>query len=434
MNNFSYMIYWSLIKTAFRSLLANKTRTFLTVLGVMIGIASVIIVYSAGAGLNSLVLGEFEAFGTDIIQTEIKVPTSKKGVAAEGQSASALLQGVQVTTLSLEDLDDISDLPNISFGYPGLMGQEQVSFGSETKKGMLFGTNSYFIDIDQSEVEHGRFFTSAENNSLAKVIVLGFDVKNNLFGDSEAVGQLVKIKQSKFRVVGVMEERGAMMTFNWDDMIYVPIKTLQKRIMGINHISYMVHQLIDTSLADETAEEARALLRDNHDLPQVSAAYTGFMDMGRDDFRVVTMDEMMETMGVITGALTWLLLAIVAISLLVGGVGIMNIMYVVVGERTKEIGLRKAVGATYKTIMTQFLIEAVVVTLLGGLVGLVSGALISFLISYGASLSGLDWDFSIPLEAYIVALSFSTFFGLLFGIYPARKAARLEPIDAMRKE
>ena len=428
------MIYWSLTKTAFRSLLVNKTRTFLTVLGVMIGISSVIIVYSAGAGLNSLILSEFEAFGTDIIETEIKVPTSKKGVAAEQQSASALLQGVQVTTLSLEDLDDISDLPNVSFGYPGLMGQEQVSFGNEMRKGMLFGTNSYFIDIDQSEVEHGRFFTEAENNSLAKVIVLGFDVKNDLFGDSDAIGELVKIKQSKYRVIGVMEERGAMLSFNWDDMIYVPIKTLQKRIMGINHLTYMVHQLIDTSLADETAEEARILLRENHDLPQAEIAYTGFMDMGRDDFRVVTMDEMMDTMSVITGALTWLLLAIVAISLLVGGVGIMNIMYVVVGERTKEIGLRKAVGATYKTIMIQFLIEAVVVTLLGGAVGLISGALISFLISYGANYAGLDWVFIIPIEAYIVALSFSTFFGLLFGIYPARKAARLEPITAMRKE
>ncbi len=427
-------MYLNLAKTAFKSLLANKTRTFLTVLGIMIGIASVIIVFSAGAGLSGLITEEIEAFGTDIIETEIKVPTSKKGVAAEQQNVSALMQGVQVTTLSLDDLDDIADLPNISFGYPGVMGQEQVSFGNEMKKSMFMGTNSYFIDIDQSEVEHGRFFTESENNSLAKVIVLGFDIKDDLFGDSDAIGKLVKVKRSKYRGIGVIEERGAMMTFNWDDMIYIPIKTLQKRLMGINHVTYMVHKLIDPSLADETAEEARRILRDNHDLPDPEIAYTGFMDTGRDDFRVVTMEEMMDTMDVITGALTWLLLAIVAISLLVGGVGIMNIMYVVVGERTREIGLRKAVGATYNTIMIQFLIEAVVITMVGGVVGVLFGALFSLIIAIGASYSGLNWNFAIPMQAYIVALSFSTFFGLLFGIYPARKAARLEPITAMRNE
>ncbi len=428
------MIYLSLVKIALKSLLANKTRTFLTVLGIMIGIASVIIVYSAGAGLSGLIMGEIEAFGTDIIETEIKIPTSKKGIAAEQGNASAMAMGVQITTLSLDDLEDISNLPNVLFGYPGLMGQEQVSYGSEMKKGMLMGTNSYFTLIDQSEVETGRFFTEAENNSLAKVIVLGFDIKNDLFGDNSAVGKFVKIKQSKYRVIGVMKERGAMLAFNWDDMIYIPIKTIQKRLMGVNHITFMIHKLRDASLADITAEEARGILRENHDLPKPEQAYTGFMDTGRDDFRVITMGEMMETMSIITGALTWLLLAIVAISLLVGGVGIMNIMYVVVSERSKEIGLRKAVGATYKTIMIQFLIEAIVVTLAGGLIGLLFGVFISFLISFGANYVGLDWDFNIPLEAYIVSLSFSTFFGLLFGIYPARKAARLDPITAMRKE
>jgi len=427
-------MYLNLVKTAFKSLLSNKTRTFLTVLGIMIGIASVIIVYSAGEGLSALILNQIEAFGTNIIETEIKVPTSKKGVAAEQQSASALVQGVQVTSLTLDDLKDINNLPNTSIGYPGLMGQERVSYGNEMKNGLILGSNSYFIDIDQSEIEIGRFFTESENNSLSKVVVLGHDIREDLFGDMDPLGKLIKIKHSKYRVIGTMEERGGMMGMNWDDFLYLPIKTLQKRLMGVSHITYMIHELHNVDLADETAEEMRRILRENHDLPEPKEVYSGFMDTGRDDFRVVTMDEMMDTMNVITGALTWLLLAIVAISLLVGGVGIMNIMYVIVGERSKEIGLRKAVGATYRAIMMQFLIESVVITVVGGVVGLFFGALISFLISYIARYMGLDWVFSIPLEAYLVALSFSTFFGLLFGIYPARKAAQMEPIAALRME
>ncbi len=163
-------------------------------------------------------------------------------------------------------------------------------------------------------------------------------MKDKLFGDSEAIGKSIKIKKSKFRIIGVMEERGAMMTMDFDDYVYVPIRTLQKRLLGIEHVLYMVHRLYDLDLADETAEQARMILRDNHDLEVTEE--DGF---GKDDFRVVTMQEMMDTMDVITGALTLLLLAIVIISLIVGGVGVMNIMYVVVSERTAEIGLRKAV-------------------------------------------------------------------------------------------
>ncbi len=427
-------IYSNLTKTAFKSLFSNKIRTFLTVLGIMIGIASVIIVYSAGEGLSGLIMDQIKGFGTDIIETEIKVPTSKKGAAAEQQSASSLVQGVQITTLNMKDLNDINRLPNVVAGYPGLMGQEQVSYENEKKRCMILGTNSSYLDIDQGNLEFGSFFTEADNNSIAKVVVLGADIKDDLFGESDAVGKMVKIKQAKYRVIGVMEKRGAMLSMNWDQMIIMPIKTLQKRLLGIDHFTYMVHQIQDMSLANETAEEARLILRENHNLPLAKKLDTGIDDTSHDDFRVVTMDEMMSTLNVITDALTWLLLAIVAISLLVGGVGIMNIMYVVVGERTSEIGLRKAVGATYKTIMIQFLIEAVVITSVGGVVGIFFGGLVSFLISIGAQYAGLDWTFSIPVQAFVVAISFSTFFGLLFGIYPARKAAKLEPISALRQE
>jgi len=200
--------------------------------------------------------------------------------------------------------------------------------------------------------------------------------------------------------------------------------------MGVDYVTYMVHQIKDLSRAEETAEEIRTILRENHDINKPNDP----SDVSKDDFRVTTMDEMMSMMDTVTGALTLLLLAIVAISLIVGGVGIMNIMYVAVSERTAEIGLRKAVGANTHDILWQFLIEAIFITLVGGFIGIILGVLISYLISIGATASGFDWEFAIPMKAYFVAIGFSAFFGLAFGLYPAKKAAQLDPIEALRKE
>lgn len=410
-------------------------RSALTILGMVIGISSVIMVYSAGDGIRGLILDQIESFGTDIIETEIKVPTSKKGSAAEQQSAVSLVQGVQITTLDLDDLEDIKKLKNVADGYAAIMGQEQINYGNEIRKSFLMGASASYINIDKSEIEYGRFYTDAEDRSLAKVAVLGSKMKEKLFGDSDPIGQSIKIKKLKFRVIGVMEERGAVMTLDYDDFVYIPVRTLQKRIMGINHVLYMVHQLKDVDLAEQTAAEARVILRENHDIPPPPNERISMWDeYGKDDFRVVTMTEMMDMMDTITGAITLLLLAIVAISLVVGGVGIMNIMYVVVSERTPEIGLRKAVGAKYSDIMTQFLIESVFITLLGGFFGIIIGVLFSYGLSWGANSYGLEWTFSIPTKAYVVALGFSTFFGIAFGLYPARKAARLDPITALSNE
>ena len=401
----------------------------------VIGIASVIIVFSAGEGINSLIVGEIESFGgSDMFEVEIKVPSSKSGTAGEQQSAAAIAQGVQPTSLTLEDYEDILKLPNVVDGYAGIIGQEQVSYGSEMKLAMVLGQTSSYIEIDKSEVEHGRWFTAAEDRSLASVVVLGKEIKYDLFGDSDPIGKSIKVRKSKFRVIGVLEERGAMMTFDFDKIVYIPIRTLQKRVMGINHVQYQMFKVADVSQIDDTAEEARFILRDNHDLPHPEGPSQGIFDTGKDDFRVVTMVESMEIMGTVTGAITLLLLAIVAISLVVGGVGIMNIMYVVVSERTAEIGLRKAVGAKYRDIMWQFLIESVLITIFGGIIGTSIGVAISWLVSFGASAYGLNWEFVVPIKAYIVALGFSGIFGLAFGVYPARKAARLEPVEALRAE
>lgn len=429
------MLITTIVKSSITAMLANKTRTSLTILGMVIGISAVIIVFSAGEGIQSLVLGQVESYGTNVIISEVRIPTGKKGQTAKDvQSGAALAQGVQVTTLISDDLDEINKIPNVTTSYGSIMGQEQVSYEDELKKAFIFGTNKSYIDIDSSEVEDGRFFTDEEEDSLAEVVVLGSKMKEILFGDNDALGKMIKIKKSKFRVIGVIKERGAVVGVNYDEFVYMPLKTLQKKIMGVNYMTYAVHEIKDLDIAEETADEIRYVLRENHDIVQPTADENGVSDLSKDDFRVTTMAETMEILNTVTGAITLLLLAIVAISLIVGGVGIMNIMYVIVSERTAEIGLRMAVGAQKSDILYQFLTESIIITIFGGIFGVFFGVLVSFLIAVAANSFGLDWEFIIPVKSYVIALGFSFVFGVLFGIYPARKAAKLNPIEALRKE
>jgi len=440
------MSFLSVIKISLHSIEANKTRTGLTVLGIVIGIASVIIVYSAGEGISGLVYAQVESFGgTDLIETEVKAPTGKKGMEAEQQSAIAMAQGAQITTLTLKNMDDVLKLPNIKNGYAAIIGQEQVNYADQSKKTYIFGTTASIIDIDKTEIDYGRYFSDAEDKSETPVAVLGYKIKDKLFGASDPLGKYIKIRKVKFLVIGVAKERGAVMTLDYDNFVYVPIRTLQKRILGIDHIMFMMHQLKDPALADQTAEEARLVIRANHNIASIPLEFKpgepivknigeGMTDISKDDFRVVTMKESLGVLDTVTGAITLMLLAIVAISLIVGGVGVMNIMYVIITERTAEIGLRKAVGARFNDIMLQFLIESLIITLIGAVVGIFAGVVVSYLISLGANYYGLDWRFSVPLKAYYVSLGFAVIFGLGFGIYPARKAARLDPIEALRQE
>jgi putative ABC transport system permease protein len=399
---------------AWRSLRLNILRTSLTVLGVVIGVAAIVVVFAAGDGITRLVYGEIESYGTNVVQTEVKVPGKEVAATAE------------ITSLKLDDMAEIDKLDNVSMSYAVSLGQQKITYGGEGKKVLLFGVSAPYVDIDsKTKVIEGSFFSAEEDDSQAAVIVLGSALREYLFGDSEAVGKFVRVGSQRFWVIGSLAEQGGGFSFlDFNDSAYIPIQTLHNKILGIDYALYFMHQLRDIDRAEETAEEIRLILRDRHEIS----------DPEKDDFRVSTMTEMLDTLGTVTSAVTFLLLAIVLISLLVGGVGIMNIMYVTVTERTPEIGLRKAMGATAKDVVRQFLIESLLITFWGWLLGVVLGLLFSYLLTLVAQYFQIDWFFSLPLDGIVVSLLFSLACGLLFGYRPAKQAARLDPVTALRTE
>lgn len=408
------------LQIAYLSLRANKLRSFLTILGIVIGISSVIMVLSAGEAIKGFVNGEIQSFGSNIIQVEIKVPSTEY---TSTENAAGLAMGVSITTLKHKDTEDIMKLPNIDKAYSGLMGQALAVRGSENRTVNLFGVTPAFIDIDSAEIAQGRFFSEEENKNLARVIVLGYDVKEDLFGDNEAVGRTIKLGRQEYKVIGVLEEKGAAFFFNWDDIVYLPLRTLQKRIMGVDYITYLLATMKDPRRDQETKAAMEDILRRNHNIT----------DPKKDDFTVTTQAEMQDMLGVIMGGIQILLIVIASISLIVGGVGIMNIMYVSVAERTFEIGLRKSLGATKKNIMWQFLWEAIFITFFGGIIGMFMGVFLSWLVSFLAQNYGYDFHFIIPWWLVVFAVGFTLLIGIAFGIYPARKAAALDPIEALRR-
>jgi putative ABC transport system permease protein len=279
-------------------------------------------------------------------------------------------------------------------------------------------------DIDKVTIQSGRFFTKDEEDSLANVAVLGSSAKEKLFGDSDAVERIIYIRGKPFRVIGSLASRGSAFFLDMDNVIILPTKTMQKKLLGIDYVSSLSVEMKDAAKADSTKADLQEIIRENHNIT----------DPTKDDFEISTMAEAAATIGNVANGITLLLVALVCISLVVGGVGIMNIMYVSVAERTFEIGLRKSLGAKSKDVLWQFLIEALLITIGGGIFGVICGIVIAFLIYLVATGSGFKWAFIIPISSVILAVGFSAAIGLLFGLYPAKKAASLNPIDALRKE
>ncbi|MBT6690928.1 FtsX-like permease family protein [Candidatus Parcubacteria bacterium] len=407
----------NIFNISIKALSRSKLRTLLTVLGVLVGISSVTIIISAGNSVEALIFKQIEGFGSNYIQTEVRVPKGSGGT-------TSMVQGVVISTLKEKDRQDFLDLENIDKAYGAVITQDIISWQGELNKVMIYGVGSSYIDIDTTEIDQGRFYTEDEDDSKARVIVLGSKVKEDLFGPSDAIGENVKINKINFKVIGVAKPRGAVFTFDLDDMVFIPVKTTQTALMGINYLSAITSQMVDSSIEEETAEQMRMILRENHDID----------DPDKDDFEVMSGTEAMEMMATILGGMTILLVVLAGLSLLVGGVGIMNIMYATVAERTFEIGLRKAVGASPKDILQQFLIESIIITFLGGVFGIILGIIVIYGVYIGANYYGMEWPLSISWLGILLAIGFSVVVGLIFGLYPARKAARLDPITALRKE
>ncbi len=412
------------ISQAYKGLRASASRTLLTVLGIVIGIAVVIMVLSAGAGFKSYINSQISQFGTNFLTIETQIPASTKARANGGVGKDSANNAVQITTLKNKDVTDIKRIPNVEDAYGAVIGQRVVAYNQKTKNTMIFGADASRFKIDKGVVAVGRPYTEEENNSLAQVAVLGHDIAIDLFGENDPLGKMIRVGDLNFTVVGVYEQRGSFGFSNDDEQVFVPVQTLQKKIVGIDHLFYVVVSMIDKDKAEITSLDVKDVLRHNHRID----------DPAKDDFKVQTQEENLNTFNTILSAITFLLIAIAAISLIVGGVGVMNIMYVAVTERIGEIGLKKALGAKPKDILYEFLVESIMLTILGGVLGVVFGAGLSFLVAKAAQSFGMAWDFIVPISGVVIGVGVSGIIGLIFGVLPARNAAKLDPIEALRYE
>lgn len=407
--------------TSIKALRANKARSFLTMLGIIIGVASVIIIMSVGAGAQSLILGQIEGLGSNLISITPGKSDDK------GPPTSVL--GIVVTSLDLEDFKSIEKNKN-NIGIDSIVayvnGVATVSFKNISYDTNLEGVTEGYLETEGGDLSSGRFFTKEENDDLKKVVVLGNTVKQEIFGDSDAVGQKVKIKNQVFDVIGVLNERGQVAFRDYDNKVLLPLRTMQKNIAGIDYLNSISIKSSDSASIDEVISSIEVILRDNHEIKDQSG--------DSDDFSVRSLTELLDLIKNITDSLRYFLALMAGLSLVVGGIGIMNIMLISVNERTREIGVRKAIGASNKNIIVQFLLESIFLTLIGGIIGIFLGVLLSWLISIIMVSLNYDWSFIVSPISILLATIISALVGLVFGIYPAKKASKLEPVEALSYE
>lgn len=398
---------------ALESLSSNKVRTALTMLGIIIGVGAVIAMLAIGAGTEQAIVGEIEGIGTNLlfVSTNYDDVTNPK-------------------PLTLQDAEALNDpvfAPSIAAAAPIVQGQAEVTYAGQATTASLVGVTEDYTKVQNVELSEGEFFSSVQVNGIASAVILGANVAEELFGRSDGlVGETVRVGGQPFRVVALLKKEGGSRFGSGDDQIMVPLTTAQARLLPgavKNEVSMIYVSAITSDAVKAAEDEVSLILRDRHKLK-----------LTEDDFSIMSQEVFLDMASTITGVFTVFLGGVAGISLLVGGIGIMNIMLVSVTERTKEIGLRKAVGAKKKDIMTQFLIESSLLSLLGGAIGIVLGWLLGLGVGKIAEASDFLLDPIITLNAVLLATLFSAAVGLFFGIYPASRAAQLEPIEALRSD
>lgn len=407
------MNFLVIFRVAFRALARNKMRSALTMLGVIIGVASVIAMVSIGQGAQASVQTQIANVGTNLLF--IRAGSMNTGGVRSGTDTTG------TNTLTVEDIEAVRrELPSIGMASPSVMARAQIVFGNQNWNTQVQGVNEQFPDIRKWKIESGTFFTDADVRTAARVVVIGKTIADNLFPGMDPVGQTMRVRELTFRVVGVLAPKGQDQGGrDQDDLIMAPYTTVQKKLLAITYVQFANASAISPEATKLAEQQITELLRQRHKLASNQD----------NDFSVRNMTDIADAADETNRIMTMLLGSIAGVSLLVGGIGIMNIMLVSVTERTREIGIRMAIGARSSVVQTQFLIEAVVLSLAGGFIGIALGIAISILIP-----KLLEWPTLISPTAIVGSVIFSAAVGIIFGFFPARKAAGLDPIEALRFE
>ncbi|OGG27244.1 hypothetical protein A2960_00290 [Candidatus Gottesmanbacteria bacterium RIFCSPLOWO2_01_FULL_39_12b] len=407
------MEYTEIVTEAISTLTVNKLRTGLATLGIVIGIGSVIALISLGQASAQAIQSQIQSLGSNLLTVQ---PSGQNQGGVRGAAGGG-------TTLTLEDAEAIqksSQITTINKVSPEYSSRTQVTTGRTNTNTQVIGVTPVYAEIRKVQMDLGNFINEAQINSMAKVAVLGPTVVENLFGENaNPIGQTIRISGQTFTIIGVTASRGGTGFQNQDDIVWVPISTAQKQLFGASHVTSIALEAKSADVMVDAQNQVGYLLLARHKLS----------DPADKDFSIFNQQDLLNTVNQTTGTFTTLLAGVAAISLLVGGIGIMNIMLVTVTERTREIGLRKALGAKKKVIITQFLVESIILTFVGGIIGTGVGILASYIIS-----SFTSFPFVISPDSIILAFAVSAAIGILFGWYPAQKAANLQPIEALRYE